>query len=79
MIITCVFKNVNKLDSSMTAHQNTWGESVTGSKTGLGKRQRGLELLEYFRFQCGCQWMHRQTMVVPMCMHSGFLLKDQSR
>ena len=23
-------------------------------------------------FWCGCQQMHRQTMVVPMCMHNGF-------
>ena len=38
-------KDVNELDSSMRAHQNTWGESVTGTEIGLGKRQRGLELL----------------------------------
>ena len=39
-----VFESINKLDSGTRAHQNTWGESVTGMKKGLQKRRRGSEL-----------------------------------
>ena len=43
-VYACVFKNVNKLDSGMRVHQNTWRESVTGMEKGLQKRGRGSEL-----------------------------------
>ena len=48
------------------------GELVTGTKIRSRKRQRGSELSQYLGFQCGHWQMHRQTMVAPMHMHSGF-------
>ena len=43
LVYACVFKNVNKLESSTRVHRNTWGR-VTGTEKGLGNRQRGSEL-----------------------------------
>ena len=75
----CVFKNVNKLDSGMKVHQNTWGrvsqawkrnykrdEEVWGSHSVWGSSvDAGGCTDEHWQFQCAC------TAVFP--------LEDQSR
>ena len=74
MIITCVFKNVNKLDSSMRVHQNTWGRVSWAQKLGQ-ERDKGVQSFhsiwgcsvdagrctdEPWQFQCTC------TVVFPL-------------
>ena len=48
---------------------------VTGKEKGLGKETMWFGLSVLFGFLHGCRQMHRQTVVVPLHMHSGFLLK----
>ena len=78
-VYACVFENVNKLDSSMRAHQNTWGrvsqaqerdykrdEEVQSSCSNWGSGMDASRSAdEHWHFQCAC------VVVFP--------LEDQSR
>ena len=75
MIVFClivpVLEHVNKLVYSTRAHQNTWGECHRHRK-GIQKRDDEVWTLHNIQdFWCRCWWMCRQTMAVPLHMHSG--------
>ena len=79
LVYACVFKNVNKLDTSMRAHLNTWGRVSQAQKRDY-KRDKEVQSShiiwgsgmdasrcadEHWWFQCTCAVV--------------FLLEDQSR
>ena len=71
-VYACVFENVNKLDSGMRAHQNTWGRVSQAWKRDYERGKEVWSSRSILGFWHGCQQMCRWTLVVLMCMHSGF-------
>ena len=56
----------------MRVHQNTWGRVSRALKRDWKRDEEVWSLCNNWGFWCGCWWMHRWTMAVPMCMCSGF-------
>ena len=74
-----VFDGCNKLDSSLRAHQNTWGRVSQAQKGGWKIDDEVQSFCSNKGFQHGCWHIHRQTMAVLMCMHSVFPPEKWSR
>ena len=53
-------------------HQNTWGRMSQVWKRDVKRDDKVQSLHNIWGFQCGCQQICRWTMVVPLCMYSGF-------
>ena len=66
---------VNKSVYGMRAHQNTWGRVSQAQKRVWKRDDEVWNLHNIQDIQHGCWQMHRQIMVVLLCMHSGFPTK----
>ena len=71
-VYACVFENVNKLDSGMRAHQNTWGRVSQAWKRDYKRDEEVQSSCSILGFWHGCQQMCRWTLAVLMHMCSGF-------
>ena len=56
----------------MRVHWNTWGRVSQAQKRDWKRDEEVQSLHNIWGFWHGCRQICRQTMVVPMCMHSGF-------
>ena len=56
----------------MRVHWNTWGRVSQAWKRDWKRDKEVQSLHNIWEFWCGCWQICRWTMVVPMCMHSGF-------
>ena len=75
LLICAYVKSFNKVVYSMRAHRNTWGR-VSQARNRVWKRDDEVQNLCHFQFIWhGCWQMCRRTMVVLLCMHSGFPMK----